>query len=64
MTIGAEPARGEGIDLALDLALVGTTGLDDGRVQMTYNGFMLFYFSGDTAPGAKNGLGVVGRLSL
>lgn len=50
----------EGFDRALDPALIGSTRLDDGTLQVTYNGFPLFYFSGDTAPGNKNGLGVEG----
>lgn len=50
----------ERLDRALDPGLIGSTRLDDGTLQVTYNGFPLFYFSGDTAPGNKNGLGLEG----
>ena len=47
-------AVGEG----LDMALVGTITRDDGTVQGTYNGWPLYYFSGDSAPGDVNGQGL------
>jgi predicted lipoprotein with Yx(FWY)xxD motif len=50
----------EGLDRALDPTLIGSTRLDDGTLQVTYNGFPLFYFSGDTASGQKKGLGMEG----
>jgi predicted lipoprotein with Yx(FWY)xxD motif len=39
----------------LDASLVGTITRDDGTVQGTYNGWPLYYFSGDSAPGDVNG---------
>ena len=42
----------------LDESLVGTITRDDGTVQGTYNGWPLYYFSGDSAPGDVNGQGL------
>jgi predicted lipoprotein with Yx(FWY)xxD motif len=42
----------------LDMALVGTITRDDGAVQGTYNGWPLYYFAGDNAPGDVNGQGL------
>ncbi len=42
----------------LDESLVGTITRDDGSVQGTYNGWPLYYFSGDSAPGDVNGQGL------
>ncbi len=42
----------------LDMALVGTITRPDGTVQSTYNGWPLYYFSGDSAAGDVNGQGV------
>ena len=39
-------------------SLVGTITRDDGAVQGTYNGWPLYYFSGDSAPGDVNGQGL------
>lgn len=41
-----------------DAALLGTTDRDDGGVQVTYNGWPLYHFAGDEAPGDTNGQGV------
>jgi predicted lipoprotein with Yx(FWY)xxD motif len=46
------------VGAGLDMALVGTITRDDGTVQGTYNGWPLYYFSGDSAPGDVNGQGV------
>lgn len=49
-----EVAAGEG----LDPALLGSTTRTDGSVQVTYNGWPLYYFAGDSAPGDANGQGI------
>lgn len=46
-----EGSAGEGVDASL----LGTTTRTDGAVQVTYNGWPLYYFSGDVAPGDTNG---------
>ena len=43
-----------------DPELFGTIERSDGIVQVTYNGWPLYYFSGDTQPGDTNGQGVGG----
>ncbi len=50
----AEVSAGVG----LDAALMGTATRTDGGVQVTYNGWPLYYFAGDSAPGDINGQGV------
>ena len=46
-----EVAAGDGVDASL----LGTATRTDGGVQVTYNGWPLYYFSGDVAPGDTNG---------
>ena len=46
-----EGSAGEGVDASL----LGTTTRTDGAVQVTYNGWPLYYFAGDVAPGDTNG---------
>ncbi len=41
-----------------DASLLGTTTRTDGSVQATYNGWPLYYFGGDAAPGDTNGQGL------
>lgn len=51
-------AAGSGVDNAL----LGTSSRpDDGTTQATYNGWPLYYFSGDRDPGDTNGQGVGGN---
>ena len=47
-------SAGEG----LDASLLGTTTPQDGTEQVTYNGWRLYYFSSDNAPGDANGQGI------
>ena len=51
-----EPAAGTGVDAAM----LGTITLPDGTTQVTYNGWPLYYFADDTAPGDALGQGVGG----
>ncbi len=41
-----------------DTSLMGTATRDDGTDQVTYNGWPLYYFQNDAAPGDTNGQGV------
>jgi predicted lipoprotein with Yx(FWY)xxD motif len=50
----ADVAAGEGADGAL----LGTVARDDGSAQVTYNGWPLYYFVNDAAPGDVNGQGI------
>ena len=49
-----DPVAGEGVDETL----LGTITRDDGTVQVTYNGWPLYLFLDDTAPGDTNGQGL------
>lgn len=49
-----EPAPGDGVDAGL----LGTVENADGSIQATYNGWPLYYFASDAAPGDLNGQGV------
>lgn len=55
LTTGA-PAAGEGVDAAL----LGTTSRTDGTTQVTYNGWPLYYYEKDKAPGDVVGQNVGG----
>ena len=54
------PPLGEvaGVGGDLDEALLGTTTRTDGTVQATYNGWPLYHFARDAAPGDTNGQGL------
>lgn len=45
------PVAGEGADAAMH----GTITRDDGTIQVTYNGWPLYYFADNAAPGDTNG---------
>jgi len=49
-----DPVAGEGVDETL----LGTITRDDGTVQVTYNGWPLYLFHEDAAPGDTNGQGL------
>jgi predicted lipoprotein with Yx(FWY)xxD motif len=49
-----EPVAGEGVDQSL----LGTITRDDGGLQVTYNGWPLYNYIGDAAPGDTNGQGL------
>lgn len=48
------PTAGEGVESAM----LGTITRDDGTTQVTYNGWPLYYYAGDAAPGDITGQGV------
>jgi len=50
LTVDGEPAAGEGVTGELD-----TIERNDGTTQVTYDGFPLYRYAGDAAPGDTNG---------
>lgn len=52
--VPAVTAVGDGVDASL----LGSTTRTNGDVQATYNGWPLYYFAGDAAPGDANGQGL------
>ena len=56
LTTEGDPVAGEGVDDTL----LGTITRDDGSIQVTYNGWPLYYFHEDAAPGDTNGQGLGG----
>lgn len=54
LTTDGDPVAGEGVDETL----LGTITRDDGTLQITYNGWPLYLYAGDAAPGDTNGQGL------
>lgn len=54
LLVEGEPTAGEGVDPEL----LGTTEREDGQLQVTYNGWPLYYFARDENPGDTNGQAV------
>ena len=54
LVVEDEPTVGDGLDAA-DFDTITAT---DGSTQLTFNGWPLYYFAGDSAPGDVNGQGV------
>ena len=52
--VDGEPVAGDGVDGTL----LGTTEREDGSTQVTYDGWPLYLFASDAAPGDTNGQGV------
>jgi predicted lipoprotein with Yx(FWY)xxD motif len=51
---------GAGAGKGLDASMLGQSARDDGTTQFTYNGWPLYRFNGDSAPGDTHGQGVGG----
>jgi predicted lipoprotein with Yx(FWY)xxD motif len=60
LIVTAAPTAGEGVDDSM----LGTITRDDGTMQATYNGWPLYHFEGDTAPGDITGQGMEGKWFL
>ena len=54
LTVSGSPTAGTGADASL----LGTAKQADGSTQVTYNGHLLYTFTGDSTPGATSGEGV------
>jgi predicted lipoprotein with Yx(FWY)xxD motif len=54
LKLGAKPQAGPGVSKLK----LGTIRRPNGRLQVTYNGFPLYRFSGDLKPGQVNGEGI------
>lgn len=60
LTVDGDPAAGEGVDGTM----LSTITRDDGSTQVTYNGWPLYLYTGDTAAGDTNGQGVTDEFGL
>lgn len=60
LTVDGDPVAGEG----LDGTMLGTITREDGSLQVTYNGWPLYLYTGDTAAGDTNGQGVTDEFGL
>jgi predicted lipoprotein with Yx(FWY)xxD motif len=56
----ADPTAGDGVDAAL----LETAATEIGENHVAYNGHLLYYFAGDTAPGEINGHGLPGWFAV
>jgi predicted lipoprotein with Yx(FWY)xxD motif len=56
IVVEGEPAADDGVDASL----LGTIEREDGSTQVTYDGWPLYLFASDAAPGDVNGQGVGG----
>ncbi len=54
VTVTGTPQAGNGVNASL----LGTITREDGTLQAAYNGWPLYTYTGDTAPGATNGQGM------
>lgn len=60
LTVDGEPVAGE----SLDQTMLSTITRDDGSMQLTYNGWPLYLYTGDTAPGDTTGQGITDEYGL
>lgn len=60
LTSQGSPVAGTG----LNSSLLGTITREDGTMQVTYNGWPLYTYTGDTTPGTANGQAVGGKWFL
>jgi predicted lipoprotein with Yx(FWY)xxD motif len=60
VTVTGAPQAGNGVDASL----LGTLTREDGTLQATYNGWPLYTYTGDTAPGTTSGQGMGGAWFL
>jgi predicted lipoprotein with Yx(FWY)xxD motif len=56
LTVDGKPTAGDGVDASL----LGSAKQADGTTQVTYNGHLVYRYSGDSGPGQTNGEGISG----